>query len=141
MPDNAALTSALARAESIRAQGEALGGSDVEKWKARKQYEYLWAGEDAKGALRVLAQRGDDPRSERMLEDLSKIGPVAEHEGTHTIASWATEMLFDLRARRQFDEWMKDKKPDEQVKKIREVLAEHEDWMNQHTRPKDKNGW
>jgi hypothetical protein len=137
-PDDAALTAALALAENYRARGEAKGGSDPEKWKGRKSYEYLWAAQDAQNALWVLGRRGDDPRAERMLEDLSKIGPIHVHEGIHTIASLAREKLFELRARRQFEEWMKDKKPAEQVRKIREVLAEHEDWLNQYTRPKDK---
>lgn len=139
IPDNAALTSALARAESIRSQGEANGWADPEKWKERKRHEYLWVTPEARQATIILAQRWDDPRSERALEQLSKTGPLFEREGICTIAYWATEKLYELRARRQYEEWMKDKTPEEQVKKIREVLSEHEDWLNRHTRPKEKD--
>ena len=90
-------------------------------------------------AMDVLAEHWEDPRSERALAEIARGEPKYLGDGFKTRAGEAYERLLLLRGRKQYASLMAGKEsPDQKMKAIRDAFAEHPDWLDPKTRPRER---
>lgn len=88
--------------------------------------DIVWAGRIAKSGMDVLLEHWEDPRSETVLEDLSKRGQLSVRDGFLTLAGEAKQRLWKVQAKKVHKSLMEGKTtPRESYDAVKKYLEEH----------------